>query len=70
MSRAVTASARQVRAGSVSAGQGGTGPGGAMKGRSVPDRAGQDLAWSAEPDRGGKGSVRQFRARQDSKYPG
>ena len=41
-----------------------------MKGRSVPDRAWQELAWSAEPDRGGKGSVRQCRARRDKVEPG
>ena len=43
-----------------------TGPGEATKGWSVSDRAGQDLAWlawSAEPDRAGKGSVRECRAR-------
>ena len=45
-----------------SAGQRRTGPGGVMKSRSVPDRAGQDLAWSADPDRDGKCSVRQCRA--------
>ena len=38
----------------------------ATKSWSVPDRAGQDLAWSlrsAEPDRGGKDSVRECRTR-------
>ena len=36
----------------------------------MTNRAGQDMACSAEPDRGGKGSVRQRRARQDRVDPG
>ena len=43
---------------------------GGNKGRSVPNRAGQDLAWSAEPDRGGKGNVRQCRDMHDMVNPG
>ena len=41
-----------------------------MKGRSLPDGAGKDLRCSAEPDRSGKGSVRQCRARWDRVEPG
>ena len=51
MGRAGPGSASQVGAGSGSAGHGRTGPGGAIKGRSLPNRAGQYLACSAESDR-------------------
>ena len=47
-----------------SVGPGRTEQGEVNKGRLGPNRAGQDLAWSTEPDRGGKGSVRQWRGRQ------
>ena len=53
-----------------SVGPGRTGPDGANKGRSVPNRAGQDLAWSTESDRGGKCSVKAVQGQQDRVDPG